>query len=476
MKNSIKAILSIALLMGFVQPTFAAESSKPVVVSFTMTPSTIDVTSPNTLVTFNLVVSNPTGIASAQTQVTLSDGGSNSAVAQLTRTDSPIQSSLSTVTFRGTLSIPSNFSNGAYWATAKPVISLVSGGRDGYSTDILRATTTSTVVGAENALLIRKSGDLNYAYSTFSAPAYDKTLGTVFVDPKFNVVSDPIWKVGESFNPGNYYELKVPTLTLKVKTLTPSICSTDGNTLTLIKEGGCSYTVYTDKTSDYQLYQDARTVTITAARIKPNYFVGSIATQSSASLPLLIAGPYVFGINGYIIPVSATPSVCYPTGTYVNIISGGTCTLNYSTSGTSTYLQSDVYPLTFEITRSAQTVSFTTPPAASLSSKLMTLKASSSSGLPISFLTSTPTICSVTGSSLNLLVAGTCHITATQIGTATISPASVDQNIVITGAGAAPKGAARVTPKVAKKLDCVKNGKTQIVASKKCPTGYNPRR
>jgi hypothetical protein len=475
MKKTIKVILAVALIFSFTQPAFAKDSTKPTVVSFTMTPDTVDTASTNTLVSFRLIVSNATGIASTQTQVTLTDKLSNTATVQLVRTDSPVQNSLATVTFQGTLTLPYNLPNGVYWATANPIDSLNADGTIGYSTDTINASTTSKIAGAENALLVRKNGELNFSYPTFRGPAYDKTIGSSFVNSKFASAADPIWKVGESFNPNDYYELITPSLSLKVKSLSPATCISDGTILRLTAEGGCSYIVYTEKTSDYQLYQDSRTATILTARIKPSYAVGTIATQSSTVLPLVITGPYVFGINGFIIPVSSTPSVCYPTSTYVTIISGGTCTLNYSTAGTSTYLPSDVYQLTFEITRSAQTVFFITPPTASLSSKLLTLKATASSGQPISFLSSTPTICSVTGSSLNLLLSGTCRITATQIGTTTISPASADQEIVITGAGAAPKGSAHVAPKVVKKLNCIKNGKTKSVTGKNCPIGYKPK-
>lgn len=480
MKKTIKAILVVVLIFSFIQPAFAKVSTKPTVVSFTMTPDTVDTASTNTLVSFKLIVSNPTGIASTQTQVTLTDKLSNTATAQLVRTDSPVQNSLATVTFQGTLTLPYNLPNGVYWATAKPVDSLNADGTIGYSTDTINATTTSKIAGAENALLVRKGGELNFAYPTFRGPADDKTIGSSFVNSKFASVTDPIWKVGESFNPNDYYELITPSLSLKVKSLSPATCTSDGTILHLTAEGGCSYVVYTEKTSDYQLYQDSRTATITTARIKPSYAVGTIATQSSTVLPLVIAGPYVFGINGFIIPVSSTPSVCYPTSTYVTIISGGTCTLNYSTAGTSTYLPSDVYPLTFEITRTPQNMSFVAPKVALLSTKLVILSATASSGQPVSYQSSTPTICSVTGNSLKLLSVGTCQVTASQAGTSTIASATANQSIVVTGSPTAPKAVTKAVTKVVtggvKKLVCIKNGKTKTVTSKNCPSGFRPKK
>jgi hypothetical protein len=183
-------------------------------------------------------------------------------------------------------------------------------------------------------------------------------------------------------------------------------------------------------------------------------------------------------------PVSATPTVCYAAGTYITVISGGTCTLNYSSPATNDYLASDIYPLTFEITRSAQTVAFSAPSTAALETKSLALSATASSGQMVTFQSSTPTICSVTGNSLNLLAAGTCQVTATQIGTTTIAPATASASIVISGVAAksqtttasAPKAAKKVVKKSTKKILCIKNGKSKRFIGKKCPAGYKPKK
>ena len=159
--------------------------------------------------------------------------------------------------------------------------------------------------------------------------------------------------------------------------------------------------------------------------------------------------------------------MCYPVGTYISIISGGTCTLNYSTPASANFLASDITPLTFQITRTAQTVAFTAPATAALANKTLALTATASSGNAVSFQSDSPTICSVTGNSLNLLAPGNCQVEAIQAGTATVSPASATQSITVTGvaATAAKKPAA-------KKIACVKNGKIKTFTAAKCPAGY----
>jgi hypothetical protein len=62
-------------------------------------------------------------------------------------------------------------------------------------------------------------------------------------------------------------------------------------------------------------------------------------------------------------------------------------------------------------------------------------------------------------------------VEALQAGSATLSPALVTQSITVTGPiGATVKGSA------AKKIVCVKNGKSKTFAGAKCPVGYRPKK
>ena len=469
-KKLIALCAAAVAIIGVAQPAFADAPTVPALVSFTMSPNSVDIATANTTVTFDLIVNNPTGIASNQALVTLTDGASNTVFVPIPRTDSPVNSSLQNVEFKGTYNVASNLPTGVYKATAAPITGLTSTGGQGYSTQTLSATTTSTVAGAPNALLVRNGGYLNFAYSTFTGPAFNLNLGNHFVDPKYNSVPAPIWKVGESFNPIDYYEPAVPALALKAKTNTPATCTSNGTTISLISIGNCEFVVYTEKTFDYQYKQDIQLVSITAARSKPSLALGTVAPQSSAILPLSIQGPFVYGPTGLVIPVSATPTVCYPVGNYITIISGGTCTLNYSTVASANYLASDITPLTFQITRTAQTVSFSAPASATLAGKTLTLSATASSGAAVTFQSDSPTICSVTGNSLNLLESGNCQVEAIQAGSATVSPASVTQSIAVTGTLPASKVGKT------KKIICLKNGKNKTFIGSKCPAGYKAKK
>jgi len=460
--STLAFVVTFLALSSIVFPAHAENPTVPNVISFVMSPSSVDITTAATTVSFDLVVSNAAGISSTQTLVTLSDGGNNSVSFPIIRTDSPVNTALQTVEFKGSYNLAANLPSGVYRATAAPIIGLTSAGGPGYSTQPISATSSSTFLGVPNALLVRSAGYLNYNMPTFIGPAFNTFLGNKFLNPKFNSVPAPIWKVGETFNPKDYYELQVPAIALKVKTSTPAVCSSDGTLVTFLAVGNCEFIVYTDKTYDYQYRQDDQVVAVTAARIKPAYVVNPISTQSSANLPLSIQGPFIYGPFGLVVPVSVTPNVCFPVGSYVTIVSGGVCTLNYSTPASAAYLASDIYSMTFQITRTAQSLAFSLPKSTPVSGQPIQLSASASSGGQVTFQSSSADICSVTGNSLTLLRSGVCQVTGLQAGTTTVEPVSSLQTMVVTGS--------KVAPKV--KLVCVKKGKSLNAVGKKCPKGY----
>jgi hypothetical protein len=165
-----------------------------------------------------------------------------------------------------------------------------------------------------------------------------------------------------------------------------------------------------------------------------------------------------------VLPQSTTPTVCYATGFFVRIVGGGTCNLTYQSKESATYLASELYKVSFEVTRDPQTISFTLPSTANVSSKTLALTATASSGAVVAYSTTSTGVCSIAGSTLNLLTGGNCSVTATQAGTATLAPVSATATVMLTGSVVSDK----------KSITCVKGKSTKKVsgANPKCPKGY----
>jgi hypothetical protein len=465
----IKSILVALLLTVSFTPSIAQANVRPVVESFTFTPNEVELISANTTVAFELVVSHPSGIKNSSTQVNLSGPNGSTLAATLNRSDAPLNPTLTKVTFKGSLVIPQNIVAGAYTVTVNEVSNNPSAGYE-YGTGTITTSKLRDLVGAESALLVRNSGDLNLNYDTFVGPTHNTTLGIAYNNPAvYNNNNPPIWKVGETYNPSKYYELRVPTLSLIVSSSTPTVCSTDGKELKLIATGNCTFKVFTARTKDYILKESTQNVTITSARSKPELVIGAISNQTSKNLPKTIEIFRVYSPSGvYVLPKATTPTVCIASGFYVQIVGGGTCTLTYQSEATTSYLASDLYSVSFEVSRDPQTLAFSPTPNVNLSSRSIALAATSSSGAGVIFSTTTPTVCSISGSTLNLLRAGNCAVTATQGGTATFAPVSATANIVIAG-----------SPVVARKtITCVKGKSTKRVSgvNPKCPKGFKIKR
>jgi hypothetical protein len=461
--------IALVLALSFM-PGVAQANVRPVVESFTFTPNDVELIAANTNVSFELVVSHPSGIKNTQTSATLTGPYGSTLQANLTRNDSPINLSLTKVTFRGTLTIPQAMPAGAYTISVAEVNNNSSAGYE-YGTGVITPSKLRELVGAENALLVRNSGELNLVYDTFVGPTHNTTLGISYNNPaKYNNDTPPIWKVGEVYEPSKYFELRVPTLPLVVTSSTPTICSSDGKELKLIATGNCTFKVSTAKTKDYAAKETVQIAAITAARSKQELTMGVIANQTAKGLPKTIEIFRVYSPTGvYIPPQGTTPAVCIASGFYIQIVGGGTCTLTYQSAANTSYLASDLYRVSFEVTRDPQTMTFTLPANADISAKTLALAATASSGASVIYSTTSTDTCSVTGSTLNLLKAGNCVVTASQGGTSILAPVTASAIITLTGTVVTPK------PVVTKKtIVCVKGKTTKKVSgiNPKCPKGY----
>ena len=354
--------VAVLLITGVVVAPSANAAEKPTVDSFKMSPLEIDLSEASTSVIFELIVSHPAGIEDLTTLVTLTNSRNDTLSVNLARTESNLAATK--VVFKGSLSVPRNINTGIYTYSAKSVKNNSSAGYQ-YETGTIDGETVRTLVGAEKGLLVRSGGDLNFDYATFVGPSFDSSLGISYNDSaRFNSSILPIWKVGETFDPTKFFEVRVPSLSLSITSTTPTVCLSDGKSLSLLKEGMCSFTVATPKTKDYLARSVNSSTTVTSARVKSILNVEKIANQDIKDLGKSIELVRVYSAaEGWVLPVSITPTVCFATSTFVKLIAAGTCKLTYQTAATSSYLASDLYTVSFEILKDGQPVVVPTPVA-----------------------------------------------------------------------------------------------------------------
>ncbi|MDD4964543.1 MAG: FG-GAP-like repeat-containing protein [Gallionella sp.] len=153
----------------------------------------------------------------------------------------------------------------------------------------------------------------------------------------------------------------------------------------------------------------AQTITFGAA---PSVAVGGTGTLSATATSGL---PVSFS--------TTTSTICSVSGSTVTGLAVGTCTVAANQAGDATYQPATQVVQAIAINASIQTISFGTAPSITVGNAGV-VSAAASSGLPVIFTTTTPTICAVSGSTVTGLAVGTCTIAANQAGDAIYQPAA----------------------------------------------------
>ena len=132
---------------------------------------------------------------------------------------------------------------------------------------------------------------------------------------------------------------------------------------------------------------------------------------------------------------STTKTICTVSGTTATFIASGSCSITASQAGNTTYAAATPVMQSFTVNPAliAQTITFNNPGAQTVG-KPLTLVATASSGLTVSFASTTQTICTVSGTTATFIASGSCSITASQEGNATYAAATpVSQSFSVTG-------------------------------------------
>ena len=353
----IKSLFVAVLLAAGVVVAPANAAERPTVESFTFTPQEIELGGASTKVSFELVVSHPNGLSTQSTYVNLKSARNDSISVPLKRIDSPLNLSLTKVTFRGSIDIPRNVNPGVYQITAEAVKNNSSAGYE-YDTGTIIPPKVNTLIDAGSALLVRNGGFLDYTYTTFVGPTFETSLDVTYNDVvKYTPSNVPIWKVGETFDPSDFYEQRLSFLPLQISSSTPLTCVASGKVLKLLARGTCAFNVFTERTKDFAAKVSVQTVTIETGRIKPVLVLPIVENQKVKTYPETLELSRVIGPTGnYLLPESTTPTICYATGFFVKLTASGTCSLTYQSQETDTYLASEIFTQTFKISKDGEVV------------------------------------------------------------------------------------------------------------------------
>ncbi|HEV7663035.1 MAG TPA: Ig-like domain repeat protein, partial [Chloroflexota bacterium] len=115
---------------------------------------------------------------------------------------------------------------------------------------------------------------------------------------------------------------------------------------------------------------------------------------------------------------SSTTSVCTVSGVTVTLIGGGTCTVTAAQTGSNNYLAATSVSHSFAVS-APQTITFAAPTSRTYGDASFSLAATASSGLDVTFASTSSSVCVTTGAhgaTLSIVAAGTCSLVAAQSG------------------------------------------------------------
>jgi uncharacterized protein (TIGR03437 family) len=234
--------------------------------------------------------------------------------------------------------------------------------------------------------------------------------------------------VGFSVSPVTLAATASSGLTVTFTSATMAVCTVSGNAVTLVTVGICSMTARQPGNAAYAA----------AASLTQSFTVGqgpqtiAFGPLSAVTLPAPAATLTASSSSGLsVVFASTTPSVCTVGGRTLTPLAAGICSIAASQAGNLNYAAATSVSQSFVIQQATQTITFAALGNIALPASAFTLTAEASSALPVGFV-SMSSVCTVSGTTLTPVAAGTCSITASQTGNANYSAAvSVTQAFTI---------------------------------------------
>jgi hypothetical protein len=118
------------------------------------------------------------------------------------------------------------------------------------------------------------------------------------------------------------------------------------------------------------------------------------------------------------LPVAYTSTgVCTNSGaTFTMTAATGTCTVHYNQAGNASFNAAPEVTDSVTAQKAAQTITFAAPSGVKFGDADLDLGATASSGLAVSYASSTTGVCTIVAGKLHVVAAGTCSVTASQAG------------------------------------------------------------
>jgi hypothetical protein len=303
------------------------------------------------------------------------------------------------------------------------------------------AGSTVSFVGAGTCTIdANQAGNGSYqaapqVQQSFAVTLASQTISFTSTPPAGAIAGDPDYTVSATATSG------LP-VTFTADASSAGICTVTGSSVSLIGTGTCVINANQAGDAGHQA----------APLAQQSFSIGGAPAPSVQSITFTSATPSGATVGGSTYTVAATATsglavsfsidassagVCTISGSTVSFVGAGTCTIDANQAGNGAYQAAPQVQQSFAVTLASQTISFTSSPpgGADVGGPTYTVSATASSGLAVTFTIAAGSagVCTISGSVVSFVGAGTCTIDANQAGNGTYQAASqVQQSFTVT--------------------------------------------
>jgi hypothetical protein len=218
-------------------------------------------------------------------------------------------------------------------------------------------------------------------------------------------------------------------LSVTLTSTTMPVCTVSGNTVTIVALGTCTIQAAQAGNANYNAAAIVSR-SFTVAKANQTITFAAISNKIIGAPPFTVSATASSGL-----PVTLTVTtmpVCTVSGNTVTLVAAGTCTIQASQAGNAYYNAAATVIRSFTVAKRSQTITFGALGSKTFGVPPFSVTATASSGLPVTFASTTTAVCTVSATTVTVNAGGTCTIRASQAGDAIYAAApSVSQSFTV---------------------------------------------
>lgn len=300
--------------------------------------------------------------------------------------------------------------------------------------DPVLGTQSSPILLSSNQTMVNGSSTPQFSSSIISSSSVN---GVPISSSSLRVQSIQFEKPSDyTFGETSTFSLTVSAtsnLDVQISSVTPNVCTNLGKIVTIVSPGSCILIASQGGDNSWATAASVTQIILIKDPSKKDQFI------SFGSIPAKVIGDPDFIVSanstvpGLVVDFTSTSqSVCTVVKSTVHLVGAGLCTIVANQGGDATYNAAQSVPQSFIVLKKDQQISFSNILTKTMGEPAFDVRAVASSGLATYIYSQTPLICSVSGVAVSLLNAGTCTLSATQVGDLNYNAAAeVVQSFVI---------------------------------------------